>query len=102
MKRGLLLALLLGQPAFANDDALLDFMGGQGCTIGVDSRLAAVGAGFDEARIDALITATLANGTARQQRAYVVLDETICTIRLPEIQSAFTAASPEIVAITSA
>jgi hypothetical protein len=96
------LACLLAGPAAAEEASLLDFMGGQGCTFGTDSRVAAGEAGFDAAAIDALIATTLANGTARLQRAYVVLEETICTIRLPYIQSPYSVASPEIVAITSA
>lgn len=97
-----LLACLLAGPAVADDAALLDFMGGQGCTFGTDSRAAAVAAGFDESLIDALVDDSLTDGTAVRQRAYVVLGEDICTIRLPDIQSAYTVASPEILAITSA
>jgi hypothetical protein len=94
-------AICAAQPAIA-DPALLDFMGAHGCTFGADSRKAAESVGFGAATIDALVATALTNGTASQQGDYVVLDATVCTIRLPDIQSAYTVASPEILAITSA
>ena len=94
--------LLFAAPAGAEGNAeLLDFMGGQGCTIGADSRTAATGAGFAADAIDALAASALANGTGQQQGDYLVLDRTVCTILLPEIQSRFTVDSPEIRAIIS-
>jgi hypothetical protein len=93
---------LLAQPAAADDRALLEFMGGQGCTFGPDSRAAAVDAGFAEADIDAAVDKTLAGGDARREGAYVVLDAQVCTIRIPEINSPYTVTTPEIVAFTSA
>jgi hypothetical protein len=97
-----LLACLSAQAAHADDAELLAFLGGHGCTIGIDSREAADEAGFDADQIDALVSTTLANGKADQQGQYVVLDQDICTIRLPDVQSDYTIASPEILAITSA
>ncbi len=97
-----MLAFLSAQVARADDVELLALMGGQGCTIGADSREAAERAGFDAEQIDALMSMTLTNGKAKQQGRYVVLDEDICTIRLPDIQSDYTIASLEIRAITSA
>ena len=99
MIRAVLLALA-ASPAAA-DPALLDFMGGQGCTFGADSRAAAKAAGFDDARIETLIKQALAEGYAERQRDYIVLDVSLCTIRLPEITSAYTVTSPEIRAMTS-
>jgi hypothetical protein len=93
---------LVAGPAVADETALLDFIGGHGCTIGKESRAAAVAAGFEAGQIDRLISGAFVDGTAHQQRAYVVLGEEICTIRLPDIQSDYTVASPEVVAITSA
>jgi hypothetical protein len=81
---------------------LTDFMGAHGCTIGADSRAAAVRAGFDEAAIDALAETAIAAQDAYQSGSYIVLERQICTIRLPEIASRFTVTSPEIVAMTSA
>jgi hypothetical protein len=100
MIRGLFLALT-ATPAVA-DPGLIDFLGGQGCTIGTDSRAAALAAGFDAAAMDALVAGTLADGRASQQGAYVVLNEATCTIRLPDITSAYTVTSPEVRAMTSA
>ncbi|WP_103255882.1 hypothetical protein [Tabrizicola aquatica] len=101
MRAALALSLLLAAPANANAE-LLDFMGGQGCTFGTESRAAAVAAGFAEADIDALIATALAESDAEQQGAYVVLERQICTIRLPDgISSPYSVASPEIVAITT-
>ncbi len=100
MIRALLLALV-AHPAAA-DPALLEYLGGQGCTIGAASRAAAQTAGFDAGAIDALVAATLADGRASQQGAYVVLNAETCTIRLPGIASAYTVQSPEIRAVTSA
>jgi hypothetical protein len=92
---------LLGQPAAADDKALLDFMGGQGCTFGQESRAAAVEAGFNADQIDGVVTAMLADGLANQEGRYVVLGEAVCTIRLPDITSIYTVNAPEIAAITS-
>ena len=68
----IIVALGLAGPAAADD--LTDFLGRHGCTIGAQSRAAALAAGFTEAQIDALADTALADGTASRQRAYVVLD----------------------------
>ncbi|GHC58417.1 hypothetical protein [Neogemmobacter tilapiae] len=96
------LLVLTTSPVAADQAELLEFMGGQGCTFGADSRAAAVEAGFAEADIDALTTTALLDGAANQEGAYVVLSEELCTIRLPDIPSRYKTTSPEIVAITSA
>jgi hypothetical protein len=98
----LFMTCLLAQPAAADDRALLDFMGGQGCTFGPDSRAAAVDAGFAEADVDAAVDKALAGGDARREGTYVVLEAQVCTIRMPEINSPYTVTSPEIAAFTSA
>ncbi|MFZ1340926.1 MAG: hypothetical protein WAS26_17940 [Paracoccaceae bacterium] len=103
MRRAVLLAFVLAaRPALGDEAALIAFMGGQGCTIGADSRTAAAAAGHDAAAVDALAAAALADGRGKQEGAYVVLNEATCTIRLPDITSPYTVNSPEIVAITSA
>lgn len=104
MRRAALLTLLAAPAAAAPaaaDPGLLGFMGGQGCTIGADSRAAAIAAGFDAAAIDALVAATLADGRASRQGDYVVLNEATCDIRRPDLASSFTVASPEIAAMAS-
>jgi hypothetical protein len=90
-----------GTPAVA-DTELLAFMGGQGCTFGPASRAAAEATGFSADTIGALVAQSLSDGTAVQQGEYVVLGEAVCTIRLPDIRSAYSVSSPEIAAITSA
>lgn len=101
MRLAALLATL-ATPAVAADPALVDFLAGQGCTIGADSRAAALAAGFDAAALDALADEALAEGRASREGAYVVLDAQTCTIRLPDIASAYSVNSPEIRAVTSA
>lgn len=59
-------------------------------------------AGFSDADVTALVNRTLADATADQQGDFVVLKRQICTIRLPEIASRFTAPSPELVAMNAA
>lgn len=87
-------------PALADDVALLGYMGGQGCTFGVQSTAGAVAAGFDAVEIDLFITGALERGEASQQGVWIVLDESICTIRLPDIQSRWSVTDPEIIAMT--
>lgn len=81
--------------------ALIAFMGGQGCTFGEGSRAAALAAGHDATKNDALMLATFVDRRAQQQGGYLFLNAATCTIRLPEITSAYTVNSPELIAITS-
>jgi hypothetical protein len=101
MRAALALCLLHATPASANPE-LLEFMGGQGCTFGADRRAVATATGLSVDTINAFIAQSLDDGTAVQEGDYVVLGEKVCTIRLPVIESAYTVASPEIVAMTSA
>lgn len=101
MRAAFVFCLLVATPAAANPE-LSEFMGAHGCTLGADSRAAAEAAGFGTEAVEALVAESLADGRAAQEGNYVVLDETICTIRLPVIESAYSVSSPEIIAITSA
>jgi hypothetical protein len=97
-----LLGSVLASPAIADVEKLWQFMGGQGCSIGADSRTAALAAGFALEEIDAAVDAVLENGTAERQGDYILLKRQICRLRLPDgISSPYTVLSPEIVAITS-
>jgi hypothetical protein len=97
-----LLSFSLAMPASADVEKLWQFMGGQGCSIGADSRSAAVAAGFAPETIDAAVYAALESGAADRQGDYILLDRQICRLRLPDgISSPYTVLSPEIVAITS-
>jgi len=91
--------LCIAGPVWADDAALLGYMGGQGCTFGVQSMAGAVAAGFDAVDIDMFITEALERGDASRQGLYTVLDESICTIRLPDVQSPTLVNSPEVMAI---
>jgi hypothetical protein len=93
--------MLMGGAAQADEAGLLQFMGGQGCTFGAESRAAAVGAGFAEAAIDRLIERALSDGEAQREGGYVVLGEAICDIRVPDIRSPWAVSSPVVVAMTS-
>lgn len=93
--------MALGNVARAQGD-LVEFLGGEGCTLGADSRAKAQAAGFKDAQIDKAIAEALAGGLAEQQGEYVVLSKEICMIRLPKIQSDYTVDSPEIKKLTSA
>lgn len=95
-------ALAIAGPATAETPSdFMTFLGGHGCTLGSDSRAAAVASGFEPTFIDAITDAALENETAQQQGAYVVFDAQICEIRLPLIESAYDVESPEVRAITS-
>lgn len=98
MRLAIVFALTAG-PALADDAALLGYMGGQGCTFGVQSMAGAVAAGFDAAQIDRFITDALESGDATQQGLWTVLNYSICTIRLPELISPILASDPEILAL---
>lgn len=93
----LVLALSAGVASATED--LAGFFGGQGCTIGAESRNAALATGFSEDGIETFIAEAKAAGQIQQQRDYMVLGEQTCTIRLPDIASAMTLADPEIQAI---
>jgi hypothetical protein len=97
-----LVVCLLARPASADEAALMQFMGGQGCTFGPQSIAAAEQAGYARADIDAAMTAHLADGTGDQQGDYVVVSESVCKIRLPDIQTDFPLNHPDILAVTSA
>ncbi|NJS39951.1 MAG: hypothetical protein HC783_14105 [Rhodobacteraceae bacterium] len=100
MRAALALCLLTAAPASANPE-LLEFMGGQGCTFGADRGAVAKATGLRVDTINAFIAQSLDDGTAVQECEYVVLGEKVCTIRLLDVESAYTVASPEIVAMTS-
>ena len=99
--------LLLGGmlPAAAEDrastpktdaDALLTFLGGDGCVIGPHSAGAATAAGFDGDALTALGARLLADGSAEKQGDWTVLGPEVCTIRFPDVTSELTLNSPEV------
>jgi hypothetical protein len=51
--------------------------------------------------IERLVDQSLAEGTAQREGNYVVLSESVCDIRVPDLSSPYSASSPEIVAMTS-
>lgn len=86
-------------PETALPQTLMEFMGGQGCTFtparDVPTRLA----GFDPFEVEQLIAQSLEAGTATMAGDYVVLDPSICTIRLPQIVSEYSVDHPAIIAM---
>ncbi|MFP3382665.1 hypothetical protein [Tritonibacter sp. SIMBA_163] len=99
--------LLLGGmlPAAAEDrastpemdtNALLTFLGGDGCVIGPHSAGAATAAGFDGDALTAFGARLLADGSAEKQGDWTVLGPEVCTIRFPDVTSELTLNSPEV------
>ncbi len=99
--------LLLGGilPAAAEDraptpetteEALLTYLGGDGCVIGSHSAGAAMAAGLDGNALKALGARLLADGSAEQQRDWILLGSEVCTIRFPDVTSELTLNSPEV------
>lgn len=95
MKRLALIAALGAGPVAA-DPALLDFMGGQGCTYGPETRAAAVLAGLDEIALVNFMIESEATGLAERYRDWVVLSEEICTIRFPDLAPELALSDPDV------
>ncbi|WP_143831224.1 hypothetical protein [Octadecabacter temperatus] len=85
-------------PVFA-DQQTFDFLARHGCTVSEESKDALANAGFLEPYTNAIIADALSRGVAKQEGAYVVLDASICTIELPDIQTTLAVGNPEIRAI---
>ncbi len=84
------------------DVDLVTFFGGQGCTIGAESRAEALAAGIAPDAIDAFQREVLAAGRARQEGAWVVLDAATCTIRLPDFDPVVSLGDADIAGLISA
>lgn len=105
MRLALAFALLAASPVVADEpaeEAVLEFMGGQGCTFGPDSIAAAQAAGFEAAHLDTVRKGALADGTATQLGEWVVLNASVCTIRLPLIETEWELDNPRIQALITA
>ena len=74
----------------------LSFLGGHGCTLSPDSVDEAVAAGTARETIRDLTEAALQVGEAKEQGAYIVFDDDVCQVRLPDIVSKYTVDDPEI------
>ncbi|WP_417837756.1 hypothetical protein [Tritonibacter scottomollicae] len=79
-----------------NEEALLTYLGGDGCVIGPHSAGAATAAGFDGDALAALGARLLADGSAEKQGDWTVLGPEVCTIRFPDVTSELTLNSPEV------
>ncbi|PVA09590.1 hypothetical protein DC366_12925 [Pelagivirga sediminicola] len=86
---------LMASPAVAGG-RLEEFIASHGCTFGPQSEAAAVAAGFEPGEIAEFVEMHLEDGTAQRERSWVVLGEDVCKIRLPTIQSKWSATSPEV------
>ncbi len=78
------------------EEALLTYLGGDGCVIGPQSADAAMAAGLDGDALKALGARLLADGSAEQQRDWILLGPEVCTIRFPDVTSELTLNSPEV------
>ncbi len=76
-------------------------LGPHGCTLSADAGRAAVATGLKAEAVTDAVKAGLDAVTATRQGDWVVFDAAVCTITLPEIESAYDVTSPEILAITS-
>ncbi|WP_282077073.1 hypothetical protein [Epibacterium ulvae] len=104
MKLKELLSALILLPALgqAEDVDLISFLEHEGCTIGAPVLQKAAAQGIDLAEIENLTERSLAVGQAKQERDWVVLDDSICTIRLPKITPRYTLDDPSIAKFISA
>lgn len=96
MKAAATILAILASPVFA-DDEVLNFLAGQGCTVGPES----LAGEPSDARIMAFAQGALDDNLAVRTGDYIVLDTTICTMRLPEIEDAWSLDDPRITAIIS-
>ncbi|MEL6959697.1 MAG: hypothetical protein AAGL89_12180 [Pseudomonadota bacterium] len=94
-----LCALVSASAPAAADERTFEFLGGHGCTVSEDTRDALANAGFLKPYTNAILDDALARGVAERQGDYIVLDDSICTIRLPDIQSRWSVNDPEIEAM---
>ena len=96
MKAAAMILAILASPVFADED-VLSFLAGQGCTVGPESYTE----GLSDARITAFVQSALDDNLAVDTGDYTVLDANICTMRLPEIEDAWSLDDPRIKAIIS-
>lgn len=82
--------------AGAGDEALIDFLAGQGCAIGPTTRMLAIEAGFEEAAIEALAETASADPDSVQSGDWIVLSADSCEIRPPRVTSELRLDDPEI------
>ncbi|MBW3243349.1 hypothetical protein KUV57_11805 [Epibacterium sp. DP7N7-1] len=87
---------ILASPVYADEDVLV-FLAGQGCTAGPESRSEEL----SDARIMAFVQSALDDNLAVRTGDYIVLDASICTMQLPEIEDAWSMDDPRIEAIIS-
>ncbi len=107
MRLAILAASFFTTPVLAGPDwdatseqlAVLEFLGGQGCTLGDDSFAAAMANELDLEILKLTSLSAQATGQAAAQGNYLVFDASICTIELPDIQTTLAVGSPEIRAI---
>lgn len=96
MKAAVAIFAILASPVFADED-VLSFLASEGCTVGPESRAEEL----SDARIMAFAQGALDDNLAIQTGDYIVLDASICTMRLPEIEDAWSIDDPRIDTIIS-
>lgn len=87
---------IFASPVFADED-VLDFLTAQGCTLGPESRAEEL----PDARIMTFVQGALDDNLAVRTGDYIVLDASICTMRLPDLEDAWSLDDPRIKAIIS-
>ncbi|MBU2993203.1 hypothetical protein Q4555_01600 [Octadecabacter sp. 1_MG-2023] len=88
----------MASPCFAEPDwpatvehlEVLELLGGHGCTLSDDSLADALAVGLAFEAIQLVALSAQATGQAKAQGSFIVFDESVCTIRLPRIESSLT------------
>lgn len=93
---------LMGSQAQADKMGMMEILGGYGCTLSPESRRALLDATHDEADITTMSKSLLERGNAQQEGAYVVFDESVCSIKLPIVKNTASLGDPDIAATISA
>lgn len=88
--------------AAADDTAIMDFMGTQGCTVDTAVQARAAQPGIDADAFEVRIAKALNDGDAEKHGAWTLLAETICSIRMPEIETPFPLEDPNVGEFVSA
>ncbi|RVV96711.1 hypothetical protein EKE94_17700 [Mesobaculum littorinae] len=96
MRTAAAILTILASPAFADED-VVDLLARQGCTVGPATHAE----GVSSAQVTAFVQDALDDNLAVRVGDYTVLDASICTMRLPDIEDAWSLDDPRIQAIIS-
>jgi hypothetical protein len=96
------MALCIGGAPAQADEQALDYLARHGCTQAASEVGASWDEGFPVAQVEDYVSGLVRDGLAAEQGAFVVLDPSVCTVRLPQIETTWRLDAPEILALTSA